>query len=308
MPWADIVANPSAYLPPRSSLWLWVGGPLIVLITYFLTMRSPAERRRRLREAEIWRGSIGPERLHASADNKGDAPFRSDPSKKKTPAKVKDAGPRRVATLPAVLQRAALLAGGGELIAHYELAKDIAYLSLVEANGTAGSNCQTVSGKLEEAGPALVVRPLPLVDGVAIPNTGVQFKKDPELMNLFQIDGVEAKAIGRWLSQPIRRALCELPTAWLRVDGKTMTVTVFGTVEADQLDALVQLADTIFAEHGAEGGPSLFGEDAGPAEAAPPPASFEKVSTKSDKPKKKKSNPPSTSETLSETPASKRRG
>ena len=144
------------------------------------------------------------------------------------------------------------------------------------------------------------------------PKTGVQFKKDPELMSLFQIDGVEAKAIGRWLSQPIRRALCELPNAWLRVDGKTMTVTVFGTVEADQLDALVQLADTIFAEHGAEGGPSLFGEDAGPAEAAPPPASFEKVSSKSDKPsdkpKKKKSNPPSTSETLSETPASKRRG
>ncbi len=302
MPWADIVANPSAYLPPRSSLWLWVGGPLIVLITYFLTMRSPAERRRRLREAEIWRGSIGPERLHASADNKGDAPFRSDPSKKKTPAKVKDAGPRRVATLPAVLQRAALLAGGGELIAHYELAKDIAYLSLVEANGTAGSNCQTVSGKLEEAGPALVVRPLPLVDGVAIPNTGVQFKKDPELMSLFLIEGPEAKAIGKWLSQPIRRALCELPAAWLRVEGKTMTVTVFGNLEADQLDALVQLADTIFAEHGAEGGPSLFGEDAGPSDAAPPPATVEKPKKASKKP-----TPPATTETHSETPVSKRR-
>lgn len=300
--WADIFANPAAYLPPRSSLWLWVGGPLLVLIAYFLTMRSPAERRRRLREAEIWRGSVGPERLHAASDNKGGAPFRPDPAKKKPPVKVKDAGPRRVATLPAVLHRATLLAGGGELIAHYELVKDLAYLTLVEANGTAGSNCQTVSGKLEEAGPVMTVRPLPLVDGVAIPNTGVQFKKDPELMSLFLIEGPEAKAIGKWLSQPIRRALCELPTAWLRVEGKTMTVTVFGNVEADQLDALVQLADTIFAEHGAEGGPSLFGEDAGPSDAVPPPATVEKPKKSS-----KKSNPPATTETLSETPISKRR-
>ncbi|MEI2638397.1 MAG: hypothetical protein V9F03_05300 [Microthrixaceae bacterium] len=51
---------------------------------------------------------------------------------------------------------------------------------------------------------------------------------------------------------------------------------MFGNLEADQLDALVQLADTIFAEHGAEGGPSLFGEDAGPSDAAPPPVDVEK--------------------------------
>jgi hypothetical protein len=307
MSWADIFANPWAYLPPRSSLWLWVGGPLIILITYFLTMRSSEERRKRLREADIWRASIGPERLHASADNKGGAPFRPDPSKKKPQVKVKNAGPPRVPSLPAVLHRAVLLVGGGELVASYELVKDVAYLTLAEANGTAGSNYQAVSAKLEEIGPTMLVRPLQRVDGVPVPNTGVQFKKDPELMNLFQIDGVEAKAIGRWLSQPIRRALCELPGVWIRVEGKTMTVTVFGTVEADQLDALVQLADTIFAEHGAEGGPSLFGEEAGPAEAAPPPANFEKPS---DKPKKtpKKPAPPSTSETLSETPISKRRG
>ena len=300
--WNDFWANPDAYLPPRSTLWLWVGGPVLVLITYFLTMRSSAERRRRLREAEIWSSSVGPERVTAEEDNKGGAPFRPDPTKKKA-TKKRSSGPKRVTSMPGVLERGVLLAAGGERIVTYELAKDLAYLVLSEANATASSNAQTVVAKLEDAGPTLSVRPLPLVDGVAVPNTGVQFKKDPELMRLFLIEGAEAKAIGRWLSNPIRRALCELPKAWLRVEGKTLSVTVFGDLEADQLDALVQLADTIFAEHGAEGGPSLFGDDAGVSDAIPPPA------TSSDKPKKTSKKPPATntSETMNETPVSKRR-
>jgi hypothetical protein len=241
----DILSNPWAYLPPRSSLWLWVAGPLMMIAIYALVMRSSgAERKKRLREADIWRASL------------------ADPGAKKDGPKGKQSnGPPRVASVPSGLRGALVDVGGGDQVVHYELVSDLAYLSFMEANATAGSDYQTISAKLEVAGPAMVVRPLPIIDGARSQNTGVQFKKDPELMEKFLVEGEDAKAIGKWLSAPIRRALCEVPWAWLRVQGKTMTVTGFGTLEAAKLDALVELADAVFAEHGAEGGPSLFGDE-----------------------------------------------
>jgi hypothetical protein len=302
----DFLLNPAAYLPPRSSLWLWVGGPILILIIYFLTTRSNPDRKKRLREVDVWRAGIVPDEFER-VDNKAAAPYRPDPAKKPAPKKKKgkktDVAPR-VAVIPGGLRGALLAVGGGSQVAHYELVPELAYLSLMEANATAGSDYQTVTAKLEERGPDIDVRPLPRVDGVAIANTGVQFKKDPEFMSLFLVEGPDAKAIGQWLSPPLRRALCAVPTAWLRVSGKTMTVSVFGTLEADQIDALVELADTIFAEHGAEGGPSLFpdaDERSAPAKPAPKPAA-----KAASKPAKKASD--AVVQTLAETPASKRRG
>lgn len=304
---SDIFANPWAYLPPRSTLWLWIGGPLLVLIVWFLTTRTSKERKRRLREADIWRKNVAPERpASVSESDQQGAPYRPDPAKKKETKgakKERGEGPPRVTSIPAALHGAVLTVGGGEVFAHYQLVRDLAYLTLVESNATAGSDYQTVSAKLEEGGPFMSIKPLQRIDGVPIPNTGVQFKKDPELMNLFLIEGPDAKAIGRWLSAPLRRALCENPNAWLRVEGKTMTVSVFGGLEADQLDRLVELADTFFAEHGADGGPSLFGEEP-PLE---PVIAKPQKASKGDKPKKKPA-VPSTAETHSETPISKRRG
>lgn len=275
-------------------MWLWVGGPLLFLLIYQLVMRGgSAERKRRLREANVWRASIVDPR--ATEDNRKGAPYRPDPKKEPPKGKEKDAGPPRVASLPSALRAALLDVGGGAQVAHYELVSGLAYLSLMEANGLAGSDYQAVTAKLEERGPSLTVRPLPMVDGVAVPNTGVQFKKDPELMMKFLIEGPDAKAIGRWLSGPIRRALCAAPWAWVRVEGKVMTVSGFGTFDADRIDALVELADAIFAEHGAEGGPSLFGEDEEPAPAKPKGSS-----------KKAPANL-ATATTLAETPRSKKR-
>lgn len=39
-----------------------------------------------------------------------------------------------------------------------------------------------------------------------------------------------------------------------------MALTVYGTVRAEKIAPLVELADVFVAEHGAEDGPSLFGE------------------------------------------------
>lgn len=298
----DLMSNPWAYLPPRSSLWLWIGGPLLLILVYFLTTRSTKERLKRLREVEIWRASIEP--VPARADNKSGAPYRPDPAKKAQPPKKKkkDAGPPRVQAVPVGLHGALFAVGGGDPIAHYALVADLAYLSLMEANLTAGSDYQAVIAKLEEVGPQFTVRPLPLVDGVPVPNTGVQFKKDPEFMSLFLVEGTDAKAIGRWLSPPLRRALCEAPWAWLRVQGKSMSVAAFGSLEADRIDALVELADTVFAEHGAEGGPSLFGEEEERSAAAPVVTSKPSAG----KPAKKAPSE-AVMKTLAETPFSKKK-
>lgn len=304
----DLRSNPWAYLPPRSSLWLWIGAPILVAIIYSLTMRSTAERRKRLREAEIWRASITPERADETpaAHPYRPGPKAAEKEKEKAPKKAAPPlGPPRVPSIPALLDAMLRLVGGGEPIAHYELVKGIAYLSLVEANQLAGSDYQTVTGALEERGPSFTVRPLPVVDGLPVANTGVQFKKDPDLMSLFLIEGTDAKAIGKWLSPSIRRALCEVPTVWLRVTGTTMTVTTFGAVPADELDKLVELADAIFAEHGAEGGPSLFGDDEDGDR--PPAPAAEPAKPTGTKPADKKRPPPATATTHNETPSSKKR-
>ncbi|MBK8255409.1 MAG: hypothetical protein IPK82_22460 [Polyangiaceae bacterium] len=258
----DLLSNPWAYMPPRSSLWLWVAGPLLIALIYSLTKASSKERKKRLREADLWRRSLG--ELRGGDESMRGSPYRPEPNaKKKTPppAKAADPGPARVKKIPSTLAGALAAVGAGEVVSHFELVRDLAYLSIVEANLFGGSDYQSVSGLLEERGPSFTVRPLPVVDGAHVQNSGVQFKKDPELMEKFLIEGADAKAIGKWLTPSIRRALCGVPSAWLRVQGATMTVTTFGDADADGIDRLVELADHIFAEHGAEGGPSLFGDD-----------------------------------------------
>jgi hypothetical protein len=147
----------------------------------------------------------------------------------------------------------------------------------------------------EDAAPCFSVRPLPIVEGERVVNTGVDFKKDPEFMAAFLTEATTgpgspltpapppsaelSKKIRGFLSRPIRDALRELPDAWLRVEDKAFALTIYGPVDADRIKHLVSVADVIFAEYGAGGGPSLFGEDDDEDDdeeeaeaAAPPPA------------------------------------
>lgn len=259
-------------------IWMWYVGPALVALIYLLTGWRD---RRRDAEIERWRVTMGP---------RGKAT-------------------KRVPAPPSNLLRMSFLAGGGQSVAHFELQPKLAYLSVMAANATNASDHLTVSGKLDvpsyaadktepgyrDAGtearityklPSFTVRPLPIVEGNRIANTGIEFKKDPEFMALFLVEpfveggpqntGTEqeiAKAIRRWLSPPIRAALLELPDVWLRIEGRAMGVTVYGPADADKINELVICADVIFAEHGAEGGPSLLGDDEEdePEEKAPAP-------------------------------------
>ncbi len=211
-------------------------------------------------------------------------------------------GAKLASALPGPLQRVIDAAGGGDALGHYELVPKLAYLSAMAANAVTGSDLQAVTGKLEDDAPAFIVRPIPMIEGESAPDTGIEFKKDPEFAALFRIEPVvttnappprpgskeakaqqqplsdaeRAKKIRSWLSRPVRDALRDLPDAWLYVQGRTMALVLYGTADATKLDELVTVADVIFAEYGEDGGPSLFGdeddgEDDEVVEAAPPP-------------------------------------
>ena len=200
---------------------------------------------------------------------------------------------KRVRSLPGPLMRMVDAAGGGEPLAYFELVPKIAYLALMGADALNGSDHHTVVCKLEDPAPTVTAHPLPILEGVRVDNTGVLFKKDPDMTELYLVDRVvegkpeapasEAldKAIRKWLPPPVRAALKDLPDVWLRADGKAMSLTLYGPADAEKLNELLTTADVVFAEYGADGGPSLFGDDE-EQEAAPPPPPAKKASTKKD--------------------------
>jgi hypothetical protein len=203
-------------------------------------------------------------------------------------------GVKRVDGLPSALMRMVDAAGGGQAVAYFELVPKIAYLALMGSDSLNGSDHHTVVGKLEDPAPTLTARPLPILEGERIPNTGVIFKKDDDMTELFLVERMvegkpEApasdaldKAIRKWLSPPVRAALKDFPDGWLRADGRAMSLTLYGPTDPDKLNELITTADVVFAEYGADGGPSLFGDDE-EEESAPPPAPAKKDAPKKGK-------------------------
>jgi hypothetical protein len=262
--------------------WMWFASPLAAGLLYVLTGQRD---KRRDGELERWQKQMG--RPAKREVRREDAAYRSGKEVTTTVAKARP-GPRRVTSMPGPLTRILDATGGGTRIDAFELVPKLAYLVAMAADAIQGSDHTTVVARLDEAAPTFTVRPLPVVEGERIANTGVAFKKDPEFMELFLVDrdlesnplapADEAldKAIRKWLSPPLREALIDLPESWLRVDGKAkvMALTLYGPADAARLQELVAAADIVFAEYGADGGPSLLGDDEqeeAEAEAAPPP-------------------------------------
>lgn len=220
--------------------WLWIVGPIAVAVIYALTAQVD---KRRAAEADAWAAG---------------------------------AGLKKVSAAPSELGRMFEEAGGGTPSRIYELVPKLAYLGLFDADASAASEHQTVVCKLDAPSPYLTARPLPIVEGNRIANVGVAFPKHVEFAELYLVEGPDHAAIKKWLGRPLRKALLDLPDTWLRVDGKAMAVTLYGGADADRIDDLVATADLLFAEYGADGGPSLLpdlddDEDDEDDEDEPPP-------------------------------------
>lgn len=205
--------------------WMWIVGPIAVGLLFVLTAQT---NKRRLVDAEVFR---------------------------------KAAHLKLVKSVPTALASAFEEAGGGSAAALYEILPKLAYLGIYDADVSSGSDHQTIVTKLAKRGPTFVARPLPIVDGQRSPNRGVEFPKDPEFAEQVLVEGTEEKPIRVWLRASIRDALLEHPDVWLRVQGDTMAVTIYGALDADGLARLLEVADGIFAEHGPEDAPSLLYED-----------------------------------------------
>jgi hypothetical protein len=227
--------------------WLWIAGPIAVACIYLLT---GAPDKHRAREVELWRASWGPERV----------PVPPKKGKKGASAPVQS-GARRVPGLPADLARLAIGGGAGEPIGIFELVPRIAFLAVYGPSATAGSDVQMVLGKLASPAPPFTARPVPIVDGTRVPNTGILFTKDAPFSAAYLVEGTDARGIKKWLNPLVREQLLDMPELWLDVEGKALAVMVYGPADAEKLDDLVAAADVIFAEYGAEGGPSLLGDD-----------------------------------------------
>ncbi|HEY4120629.1 MAG TPA: hypothetical protein VGM56_22345 [Byssovorax sp.] len=227
--------------------WLWIVAPLFTAFVYLLSNRPDD---RRAREIARWRKGFGPHLADDEAEPDG---------RRRRP-------PRQAQGLPGPLARGFGKVGDGQPLGFYELLPRVAFLAIAEAGSADSSDYQAVVARLDEKAPTFTVKPTPIVEGVLQPGLGIEFKKDPDFSDAFVVEGVNdapatLKAIRRWLSTPIRDALMDVPEVYLWVDGATLVVAYYGAAGEDELNRLVLAADTIFAEHGAAGGASLFGED-----------------------------------------------
>jgi hypothetical protein len=183
-----------------------------------------------------------------------------------------------VPTLPANLQRALAVVGVGKPAAFFKLKDSAAYLAFVEADELSVEEYTTVLMVLEEPAPRFVARPLPIVEGRAVPNTGIQFKKDPDFGRVYLVEaqpGQDPKAVRRFLNAHVRDALYDLDGVWFQVDGLVATATLYGAFDPDRTDRLVELADAVFAEYGV-GGESLLEPDDVEVDGLPKPAKKKK--------------------------------
>jgi uncharacterized RDD family membrane protein YckC len=228
--------------------WLWFAAPVVALLVYLATTRWPtAEERRWRKELRRWLDELlGPLPATKKSAERG----------------------RLVRAVPGDLARLVADVGGGARIADVVLVPKNAYLVVRGPDGATVTGHQTVLCKLAKPAPRMQIRPLPVVEGRPADNPGISFSKDPEMMDLFIVEGPDPKAIGKWLKPSLREALKEMPRVWARTDASVLAVTLHGATDADGFDELVAVADAFFEEHGAKRGVTLFGDAAAHRERA----------------------------------------
>lgn len=171
---------------------------------------------------------------------------------------------KQVPSLPPALERILPVVGEGQPVAYLQLKRNLGYVAFVQADDHNVSDYVSVVLALEDSVTPFVARPLPVVDGARVPNTGLKLADDPEFTASYLVEvdpRRDARDVRAFLSPLVREELLSLPVIWLHAQGNTMALTIFGSYDADLLDHLVDVADVIFAEYGADDGPSLLDPD-----------------------------------------------
>jgi hypothetical protein len=239
---------------------LWVSVPLALLLIWFV---SETDDRRFAEVMEAWRKTSGKRKARVFTEG-----YRT-PAVIRTEVKGKA---KKVVAPTWELSTMIDIAGGGRQVGVYQLLPKLAYVVAVEADALAGSDFVAVIARLEAKHPELVVRPRVPEDK---PSTRTVALRDSRFADRFWIEGADPKGAREMLSEGVREVLTDLGAAWLFVRGDAMALVRYGRVDAADVRALVDAADMIFAEIGADGGPSLTGDD---DEEVPAPTASEKAS------------------------------
>jgi uncharacterized RDD family membrane protein YckC len=215
--------------------WLWFVAPLVLLASYLaIVLTSTMEDARRTRALNRWLDELL-------------GPLVSG----------KKSLRRRVRALPDRLIAMVEAAGGGARVADIVLVPELAYVAVRAADGATASSHHTVICKLKKPAPKFVCRPLPIIDGRPLENRGLAV--DEEFCESFVVEGDDIKGVRTWLDSEVRATLYAHPDVWLRTQGDVMAVTLYGPIDADQLDELVATTDALYAKYGASS-KSLFGD------------------------------------------------
>lgn len=265
-------------LGSRLMWWLWIVGPVTVGLIFVLTGKVD---QRVFREIEAWREQLGARRAKkqknwkpaadAQKTETGSTVWRGkqpgvqtpEPDDGKKKKRAKDLRPKPSGALGRDLTAVIEEIGEGKVVGQYELVPKVVYARFVVGDAEGSSDHQSIIIRLAEPGPTFTAKPLPLLDEkTRVPNTGIEFKKDPEFFStyLVEADVTLAKQIGKWLSRDLRSLLREHGEVWLHVQDRAMALSVYGTIRAEKISALVELAEVFVAEHGADDGPSIFGD------------------------------------------------
>jgi uncharacterized RDD family membrane protein YckC len=217
--------------------WLWIVGPLVFLLVLTFVWANEDEEERRIKRA-----------LKRWVDEYLGALTHGDQIRN-----------RRVKRLPPQFKFLVNEVGGGGRLADLVVVPKLAYLGARLANMTTSAHSFTIYCKLAKAAPTFACRPMPFIEGQQQVRRA-EFPNDPDFNDTFIVEGLNKDAV-KWLKPAVRKVLLDHPEVWLRVQGKSMALSLYGPVDAEALDLLLATADGIFSERGAGGAPSLFGEE-----------------------------------------------
>lgn len=159
------------------------------------------------------------------------------------------------AVLAPALVHALEQVGSGQVLATYQLKRDAAYMVVVAADALGTSDFVSVLFVLEEPAPLFVARPY--VAGEPGGDRYVPFPKDAAFTERYFVEMSNAaqnvKAVRKMLGVELREALLEDPRLWLHVNGKTASLTLFGSFEPAVVQHLVEIADVFYAAYGKGG-------------------------------------------------------
>lgn len=171
---------------------------------------------------------------------------------------------KRVTSIPSELTRILPSIGEGSILGFLQLRRQLAYVAFVEADDHNTSHYVSVIMQLDAPAPRFTAQPLPIVDGVPVPNTGIKVADDEAFTASYWVQvppNQDARAVRAFLAPVVREELVAFPVVWMHVQGRVMAVTIYGRFDPELTDHLVDVADVLFAEYGAEGGPSLLEPD-----------------------------------------------